>query len=103
MLRVLDFVDNFYYSTFDQALYDQYKKGVTEVKKSRCSSIEQEAERLNRLISEWSLDTHKKIDWDYKQKVIACMEEKCSFEDAKDFYRELFTPYKREPVEYTQE
>ena len=31
------------------------------------------------------------------------MENECNFNDAKEFFEDLFTPYKREPVEYTQE
>ena len=31
------------------------------------------------------------------------MEDHCSFDDAKKFYKELFVPYKREDVSYTSE
>ena len=31
------------------------------------------------------------------------MENECNFNDAKEFFEDLFTPYKREQVEYTQE
>ena len=31
------------------------------------------------------------------------MEKECNFNDAKEFFEGIFTPYKREPVEYTQE
>ena len=31
------------------------------------------------------------------------MEQSCNYNDAKIFYKELFTPYKRETVSYTSE
>lgn len=31
------------------------------------------------------------------------MEKECNYTEAKEFFEEFFTPYKREPVEYTQE
>ena len=102
VLRLLDFLDNFYFSTFDKSMYNQYKKGVTEKKKSRYTNIQNEAEGLNKLVSDWSLESHQKIDWDHKQKVITFLENKCNFEDSKQFYSELFNPYKRKPVEYTE-
>ena len=31
------------------------------------------------------------------------MDDQCSFDDAKEFFKELFVPYKRENVRYTSE
>ena len=45
-LRVLDFLDNFYYDTFTENLFLEYKKGLLQRKKSRFSSIDQEATEL---------------------------------------------------------
>ena len=32
-LRVLDFIDNFYFNTFDEKLFTEYRKGVVSHKK----------------------------------------------------------------------
>ena len=45
-LRILNFIDNFYFETFDETIFNDYKKGVINQKKSSFSSIHQEANDL---------------------------------------------------------
>ena len=63
LLRVLDFIDNFYFNTFDENLFHDWKKGLIDKKKSRFSSIEEEAASLSEAIFDWSLESGQKIDW----------------------------------------
>ena len=63
LLRVLDFIDNFYFNTLDESLFNDWKKGLIDKKKSRFSSIEQEASSLAEAIFDWSLESGQKIDW----------------------------------------
>ena len=56
LLRVLNFIDNFYFDTLDESLFNDWKKGVIDKKKSRFSSIDQEASDLAESIFDWSLE-----------------------------------------------
>ena len=62
-LRILDFIDNFYFHTFDKKLYTDYKKGVVDKKKKRHLSIHQEAATLADQILCWCLENNQQIDW----------------------------------------
>ena len=62
-LRILDFIDNFYYHTFDKKLFIDYKKGVVEKKKKRHLNIHQEAANLADQIQGWCLESSQQIDW----------------------------------------
>ena len=55
-LRILDFIDNFFYNTLDKKLFDDYKKGLIDKKKSRDNTIHEKASSLAHLISDWSQD-----------------------------------------------
>ena len=57
LLRVLDFIDNFYFNTLDEKLFNDWKKGVIDKKKSRFTSIAQEASSLSEAIFDFSLES----------------------------------------------
>ena len=102
-LRVLDFIDTFFYHKFDQKLFDEYKQGVIEKLKTPFPSIHQEAASLGDSIFQWSLQNDQNIDWTTNKKKISYMENYCTFNEVKQFYKELFMPYKREEASYTAE
>ena len=66
---------------------------MVDRKKSRFTSIDQEAASLADLIFDWNLDSDQKIDWAQNRNLIAHIEQKCSFKEGKEFFKEMFTPY----------
>ena len=85
-------------------MFDEYKKGIVNKKKSRFTSIDQEASNLADLILEWNLNSDQKINWSQNKNLITHIEHNCNFKDAKRFFKGLFKPYQRkEDISFTTE
>ena len=76
---------------------------MIEKKKNGFLTIHDEAFSLAELILDWKLDSNKKINWTQNKQIISYIEEQCNIDDAKSFYKELFTPYRRKESSYTSE
>ena len=86
---MFDFIDNF---QFEEASFENYKKGVVVRKKQGHNSIFQESSEASVRLTRFCLETDHQIDWNRTKKEIDFIENNVTLQKCKKFFKALCTP-----------
>ena len=73
-------------------MYTEYKKGVLDYKKKGFADMYDESQDLFVRMKNFNRVQMDKINWRLREEEIKYMEEHCTFEEARSFYRTLLNP-----------
>ena len=90
--KICEFIDTFYNTKFTKENFEKFKAGVLSYKKGGFSGIDEEAEDLYSRMRHFAIDPSNSIEWNRADKEIECIENYCTYEKCKEFYRKLFSP-----------
>ena len=93
--KVLDYIDTFYNEVYTEEMFNEYKKGVLDCKKQGSSDLDDEAQKLCNRMTDFSRAEFAKIEWNQNEKEIEYMENHCTYEEVRKFYKTLLRPSKQ--------
>ena len=89
---IIDFLDKFYNELFTEECFNKYKKGFLDLKKLPHRDISSEANALVKKLISFNRQPDSGIDWGQKAKEIDHIENNCSYQELRDFYKSIFNP-----------
>ena len=91
-LKILEFIDSFYETHFKEEAFEKWKVGALSRKKNGFIGVEDESKDLYTSMVDFNRDPAPGVEWDTLEKEIECIENYCTFDRCKAFYKKLFAP-----------